>query len=88
MNQKDRQFLRIPKRDDMRVTLAAEMGRFGYEKKQILEMDEEVAAGRAERAYHRRQPGTGSVAYGRRPLRQRDREGAVRSRARTHPLNC
>jgi hypothetical protein len=46
--EKDRQFLRIAKRDDMRVILAFELGRFGYEKKQILEMDEEVAAGRAD----------------------------------------
>jgi hypothetical protein len=44
----DRQFLPVGDRADMRVILAAELGRFGKEKKLISTMDEMVTAGVAD----------------------------------------
>ena len=48
MPEKDRRFLPVADRVDMRVILAAELGRFGTEKKLISTMDEMVAAGGAD----------------------------------------
>jgi hypothetical protein len=44
----DRQFLPVGDRADMRMILAAELGRFGKEKKLISTMDEMVTAGVAD----------------------------------------
>jgi hypothetical protein len=48
MIEKDRRFLPVADRADMRVILAAELGRFGKEKKLISTMDAVVAAGAAD----------------------------------------
>jgi hypothetical protein len=45
---KDRQFLPVADRADMRVILAAELGRLGTEKKLISTMDEMVIDGDAD----------------------------------------